>query len=77
LKKKHNAIAYHRIREAVAAGVVVLKYVKSAYNLADSMTKALAGNTHFALWKGYLLKPLQKTGECQIEDEKDERVADG
>ena len=29
LKKKHNAIAYHRIREAVAAGIVKLKYVKS------------------------------------------------
>ena len=61
LKKKNNSIAYHRIREAVAAAVVKLKYIKSAYNLADAMTKALSANTHFALWKDYLLKPLQKT----------------
>ena len=41
LKKKHKAIAYHRIREAVAAGIVNSKYIKSQYNLADAITKAL------------------------------------
>jgi len=35
LKKKHNSIAYHRVREAVAAGT----------NLADLLTKPLSG-TH-------------------------------
>ena len=65
LKKKHNAIAYHRIREAVAAGIVKLKYVKSQYNLADAMTKALPGHLHYNLWKAYLLKPLQEKGEYQ------------
>jgi hypothetical protein len=65
LKKKHNAIAYHRIREAVAAGVVELKYVKSKHNLADAMTKALPGNLHYNLWRPYLLKPLREKGEYQ------------
>ena len=41
LKKKYNSIAYHRIREAVAAGIIKLKYVKSQWNLADALTKAL------------------------------------
>ena len=73
IKKKHNAIAYHRIREAVAAGIVKLEYVKSECNLADAMTKALPGHLHYKLWKPYLLKPLQETGECQ---QKSETVAE-
>ena len=35
LKKKHNSIAYHRIREAVAAGIVKLRYVKSQWRRSD------------------------------------------
>ena len=65
LKKKHNSIAYHRIREAIAAGIIKLKYVESKWNLADAMTKALAGHVHYALWKAYLLKPLQEKREYQ------------
>ena len=65
LKKKHNAIAYHRIREAVAAGIVKLFYINTKYNLADALTKALPGNVHYNLWKSYLLKPLQEKGEYQ------------
>ena len=65
LKKKHNAIAYHRIREAVAAGIVELRHVKSENNLADALAKALPGDKHWHLWKDVLLKPLQEKGECQ------------
>jgi hypothetical protein len=43
LKKKHNAIAFHRIRECVAAGIVVLGHVRSENNYADICTKALNG----------------------------------
>jgi hypothetical protein len=38
LKKKHNAIAYHRVREAIAAGVIRVAKVKSDENLADMFT---------------------------------------
>jgi hypothetical protein len=62
LKKRHNAIAYNRIREAVAAGVVKLKYIKSKCNLADALTKPLSGGMHYDLWRSYLFKPLQKKG---------------
>ena len=65
LKKKHNAIAYHRIREAVAAGIVKMRYLKSEHNLADALTKPLSGHIHYRLWKSYLLKPFQEKGEYQ------------
>lgn len=41
LKKKHNAIAYHRVREAVAAGIVQITKVHTSENLADVLTKPL------------------------------------
>ena len=41
LKKKHNACAYHRTREAMASKVVRIAYVQSARNYADALTKAL------------------------------------
>jgi hypothetical protein len=43
LKKKHNAIAYHRVREAIAAGVIRVAKVKSEENLAVVFTKPLSG----------------------------------
>jgi hypothetical protein len=43
LKKKHNAIAYHRVREAIAAGTLRIAKVKSEENLADAFTKSLSG----------------------------------
>jgi hypothetical protein len=38
LKKKHNSIAYHRVREAVAAGVLQIAKVHTSENLADLLT---------------------------------------
>ena len=43
LKKKHNAIAYHRTREAQAAGTVRIAWEDGEYNLADLFTKLLPG----------------------------------
>ena len=42
LKKKHNAIAYHRVREAVAAGILRIAKVHTSENLADLLTKPLS-----------------------------------
>src|SRR5579871_2751914 len=39
LKKKHNAVAYHRCREAVAAGIIRVGHIRSTENIADIMTK--------------------------------------
>jgi hypothetical protein len=43
LKKKHNAIAYHRAREAQAAGIVRIAKEDGETNLADLFTKLLPG----------------------------------
>jgi hypothetical protein len=45
LKQKHNSIAYHRIREAIAAGTLRMAKVDSSKNLADMLTKPLPGPT--------------------------------
>ena len=41
LKKKHNAIAYHRTREAVAARTIRVAKEDGKTNLADLLTKPL------------------------------------
>ena len=43
LKKKHNAIAYHRVCKAVAAGIIHITKVPIETNLADMLTKPLPG----------------------------------
>jgi hypothetical protein len=43
LKKKHNAIAYHRVREAAAAGTIRIAKEDTATNIADMLTKPLSG----------------------------------
>jgi hypothetical protein len=42
LKKKHNAIAYHKVREAVAQGTIRIAKEDSKSNLADILTKPLS-----------------------------------
>jgi hypothetical protein len=42
LNKKHNSIAYHYVRWAVAAGVITVAWIRSEDNLADPFTKHLA-----------------------------------
>jgi hypothetical protein len=41
LKKKHNSIAYHWTREAVAAGMIRVSKEDGTTNLADVLTKLL------------------------------------
>lgn len=50
LKKKHVAIAYHRTREAAAAGMVHPVRTRSEHNFADLFTKSLTGKS---FWKLY------------------------
>jgi hypothetical protein len=40
LKKKHNAIAYHRVRETVAANIIQVHHIDGKNNIADILTKA-------------------------------------
>ena len=43
LKKKHNAIAYHKIRESIACKILQLYHVTTEWNLADILTKTVPG----------------------------------
>ena len=54
LKKKHCAINYHRVREAIAAKVTKYVHIDSRRNLADCLTKPLPGNVLYGLVKPVL-----------------------
>ena len=53
LKKKHNSICFHRVRECVAAKIVRFVHVPSIDNLADILTKPLGA---VAFWR--IVKPI-------------------
>jgi hypothetical protein len=70
LKKKHNAIAYHRVREAVAAGIVEFEHIPTEENIADCLTKPLSPFAYNKLVKPYFqrgsqMAELRNQGECQ------------
>jgi hypothetical protein len=46
LTKKHNAIAYHKVRETVAAGVQRIAHESGKYYLSDILTKNLSVYKH-------------------------------
>jgi hypothetical protein len=48
LKENHNAVAYYRVREAVAARIMRFSYIKSEENFSDVLTKPLSNeNFHY------------------------------
>jgi hypothetical protein len=54
LKKKHNAIAYHRIREAISARKMNFAYIKSEDNVSDVLTESLRNEKFHYLMKRWL-----------------------
>ena len=56
LKKKHLSCAYHRVREAIAAGIVNYAHVDSKENMADIFTKPLPNQTFQHLREKYLFR---------------------
>ena len=39
LTKRHNILAFHRVREAIAAKLIAFYWIQSAYNLSDMVSK--------------------------------------
>ena len=39
LNKRHSALSYHRVREAIAAGVIKFYHIAGALNPADILSK--------------------------------------
>ena len=52
LKKKHQLVAFHRTREAVALGIVKVAHICTDNNLADINTKPKGPKTYYHLLKG-------------------------
>ena len=69
LKKKHCAISYHRVREAIAAKIMRFAHIPSTENIADVLTKKpLPNKTFHYLVKKYLFRqPLSLEAGKQLE----------
>ena len=39
LTKRHNILAFHRVRDAIAAKLMAFYWIQSAYNLSDMLSK--------------------------------------
>ena len=55
LKKKHCSIAFHKVRECVAAGKQLIYYEKTTSNLADLFTKVLPSSKRKVLVEAILV----------------------
>ena len=56
LKKKHNTIAYHRVREAIAARLIRFCHIDSKINVADVLTKPLDNQSFHHLIRPFLFR---------------------
>jgi len=55
LNKRHNALAFHRVREAIAAKTILrFFHIGTKQNPADCETKALPGSTIYNLLKPWI-----------------------
>jgi hypothetical protein len=57
LKKKHNSICFHRVRECVASGMMIVHKVDTKFNLADILTKSLPANLRVGLRRQIMFCP--------------------
>ncbi len=53
---KHNVLAYHSVKEAIAAEVISFKSIKSEENLADFLNNALLPHNFCLLLRQMLIK---------------------
>ena len=60
LKKKHNATAYHKVCEAVAAGIVRIAHISSKMNHSDILTKPLRPQEYFNILEGIMFTHTHK-----------------
>jgi hypothetical protein len=60
LKKKHNAIAYYRVKEDIAVRIMRYAYIKSEENVSDVLTKPLSNEKFHYLMKRWLFRVPEK-----------------
>jgi hypothetical protein len=76
INKQHNALSYHRVREAIAAGIVDFQKVVSAENVADILSK------HWGFQQAWpVLKPMLfwqgDPSKCEVKASNSSKQADG
>ena len=72
LSKRHNAINYNVVREAVAAGIIRVGKEDGQTNLADALTKMLPRNRRFDLFSRIAYSSMfmgDVSGKCKAEME--------
>lgn len=65
LKKKHQAVSYHRVREAIACKIVEFNHIPSWTNYADIMTKPVSAHVFHSFVKPLLFRTAWKEGNQQ------------
>jgi hypothetical protein len=58
--KKHNTIAYDRVKEAIAARIMRFAYIKSEENLSDVLKNYLSNDKFDYLMKRWLFRVPEK-----------------
>jgi hypothetical protein len=61
LKKKHHACAYHRVREAIAGGIMNFVHIPGVTNYADMLSKPLPNEVFLGLVRPLLFR-VPKSG---------------
>ena len=75
LKKKHQAVCYHRVREAIACKILEFHHIPSWANFSDVMTKPVSAQVFHSFVKPVLFRTSWKEaqGEYNSNDCKDPR----
>ena len=68
LSKRHNALAYHKVREAVAAEILYFVHVSTKQNVADALTKFLP----YPVWHPIVDPLLFRAGDTLTKDDVEE-----
>ena len=55
LSKRHNILAFHRVRQAIAAEIIDFHWIKSEYNLSDMLNKHWEHNKIFPMIQKLLI----------------------
>ena len=64
MNKRYNAICYHRVREAQAAGILQVGWITGEFNLVDLFTKTtITGNTRHNLIDSILSNTASSVGD--------------
>ena len=66
IKKKHNSVAFHRVREVISCAIARIAHYPGYWNLSDILTKPKGPHDHYRLIKYPLLgQPESCQGESQ------------